>query len=197
MHTRHVIFFLYLFLTTLRINAADDIYFSKIGIEHGLSQLSVMSIYQDELGFMWFGTREGVSRYNGNSMEVIRPVANDTNSLNGNLVRNICGNKNGLVFIQSQNGINEYDIRSGRMKILQRQNVDAIAYGVRNLWVAENNKLYAWQDGVKSLFVEIEELKSPIRTLLQTSDQRIVVGTLSSGVYIIRSEERRVGKECR
>ena len=159
MHTRHVIFFLYLFLTTLRINAADDIYFSKIGIEHGLSQLSVMSIYQDELGFMWFGTREGVSRYNGNSMEVIRPVANDTNSLNGNLVRNICGNKNGLVFIQSQNGINEYDIRSGRMKILQRQNVDAIAYGVRNLWVAENNKLYAWQDGVKSLFVEIEELK--------------------------------------
>lgn len=33
-----------------------------------------MTVYQDELGTMWFGTREGVSRYNGNSMEVIQPV---------------------------------------------------------------------------------------------------------------------------
>ena len=56
------------------ISAADDVYFSKIGIEDGLSQLSVMTVYQDELGTMWFGTREGVSRYNGNSMEVIQPV---------------------------------------------------------------------------------------------------------------------------
>jgi signal transduction histidine kinase/ligand-binding sensor domain-containing protein/DNA-binding response OmpR family regulator len=190
MHTRHVIIYFYLFLITLRIHAADDIYFSKIGIEQGLAQLSVMTIYQDELGYMWFGTREGVSRYNGNSMEVFRPVANDSNSLNGSLVKTICGNRNGLVFIQSQNGINEYDMRTSKMKLVQRQNVDAIAYGFRNLWIAEHNKLYAWQDGVKTLYIEIDELKSPIRSILQTSDQRIVVGTLSSGVYIIDQNKK-------
>lgn len=75
------------------VEAFDDIYFSKIGIEQGLSQLTVTSIYQDELGIIWFGTREGVSRYNGNSMEVIKPILNDTNSLSGNLIRNICGDK--------------------------------------------------------------------------------------------------------
>ena len=40
---------------------SSDVYFSKIGIEQGLSQLSVMNIYQDELGTMWFGTREGTA----------------------------------------------------------------------------------------------------------------------------------------
>ncbi|KAB2819163.1 MAG: hypothetical protein F9K10_04510, partial [Paludibacter sp.] len=66
------IWFFVLFIFSMVTAAADDVYFSKIGIEEGLSQLSVMTIYQDELGAMWFGTREGVSRYNGNSMEVIR-----------------------------------------------------------------------------------------------------------------------------
>ena len=41
-------------LTIIPINSSNDIYFSKIGIEQGLSQLSVNTIYQDELGAMWF-----------------------------------------------------------------------------------------------------------------------------------------------
>lgn len=181
--------------------AADDIYFSKIGIEQGLSQLTVMAIYQDELGIMWFGTREGISRYNGNSMEQIKPVLNDSNSLNGSLIRNIKGDRNGLVFIHSQNGLNEYNIRTGRMRILQRENVDAIVYGVRNLWIAENNRIYSWSQGNKQLYHEIPEITKPhrpIRVILQTSDQRIVVGTSSSGVFIIdqNKKHRLVIPDC-
>ena len=37
------------------------IYFKHIGMQEGLSQLSVMAIYQDNLGRMWFGTEEGIS----------------------------------------------------------------------------------------------------------------------------------------
>ena len=36
------------------------VYFKHLGMSDGLSQVSVMSIYQDCLGRMWFGTREGV-----------------------------------------------------------------------------------------------------------------------------------------
>ena len=45
-------------------------YFKHIGREEGLSQSSVMAIYQDKLGRMWFGTREGVNIYNSNKMAV-------------------------------------------------------------------------------------------------------------------------------
>ena len=52
----------------------DEVYFSKIGIEEGLSQLSVMTIYQDELGRMWFGTREGLNIYDGNRITILQPT---------------------------------------------------------------------------------------------------------------------------
>ncbi|GAB1415255.1 two-component regulator propeller domain-containing protein [Paludibacter sp.] len=172
------------------VEAFDDIYFSKIGIEQGLSQLTVTSIYQDELGIIWFGTREGVSRYNGNSMEVIKPILNDTNSLSGNLIRNICGDKNGNVFIHSQNGLNMYEMKSGRMTLIQRNNVDAISYGVRSLWIAEGNKLFEWQKGSKSTYLELSEIQSSIKYILQASDQRIFVGTLSSGLYVIDQNKK-------
>lgn len=192
MRRNKLLFIFLLFLISWKLSAESDIYFSKIGIEQGLSQLSVMAIYQDELGTMWFGTREGVNRYNGNTMEVFRPVPNDNNSLNGSLVKNICGGKNGFVYIHSQNGINEYCMKTGEMKMVQRDRADAIGYGIRNLWIAEDNCLYAYNEGVKTLYSEIKEIKSPIRVILQTADQRIVLGTLSSGVYIVDQN-----KKCR
>ena len=196
---RNKFYFVFIVLIVqLELFAESDIYFSKIGIEQGLSQLSVMSIYQDELGAIWFGTREGVNRYNGNTMEVFRPEPTDSNSLNGSLVKNICGDKNGHVYIHSQNGINEYRLKTGEMKIVQRDRADAIAYGVRNLWIAEDNYLYTYIDGVKTLYLKIKEIKSPIRTILQTADQRIVLGTLSSGVYIVDQNKkiRQVIPDC-
>lgn len=44
----------------------------NIGIREGLSQLSVMSIYQDVLGCAWFGTLEGLSVYDGRQMVTLK-----------------------------------------------------------------------------------------------------------------------------
>jgi signal transduction histidine kinase/ligand-binding sensor domain-containing protein/DNA-binding response OmpR family regulator len=181
---------LVLFFCSFTAFGNNDIYFSKIGIEHGLSQLSVMSIYQDELGTIWFGTREGVNRYNGNSMEIFRPIPNDSNSLCGSLIKHICGDRNGFVFIHSQSGINKYNLRTASMQTIQREEVDAIAYGNRNLWIAEGNKLFAYSNGQKSFYIEIPESKSTIKTILQTSDQRIFLGTLSSGVFVVDQNKK-------
>ena len=144
-----------------------------------------MTVYQDELGTMWFGTREGVSRYNGNSMEVIQPVANDTNSLHGSLIRNICGDKSGSVYIHSQGGINRYDLRTGKVSNLQQENTDAISYGTSSLWIAEHNKIFEFRKGVKTLYAELPDQRAQIRILRETRQQLLVVGTQASGVYII------------
>lgn len=170
--------------------AANDLYFSKIGIEQGLSQLSVNSIYQDELGAMWFATREGLNRYNGNGMEVFRPVPNDSNSLGENLILALCGDKNGHVYIRTQNGINEFNLRNSAMKCIQRKSADAIAYGIQNLWIAEENRLYTYRNGEKSLYCTISQCKSPILKIYQTADQRILAGTLSSGVFVIDQNKK-------
>ena len=49
------------------------IYFKHIGMQEGLSQLSVMAIYQDNLGRMWFGTEEGINIYDGVQTKVYKP----------------------------------------------------------------------------------------------------------------------------
>lgn len=50
------------------------IYFKHIGMQEGLSQLSVMAIYQDNLGRMWFGTEEGISIYDGRTDQSIQTI---------------------------------------------------------------------------------------------------------------------------
>ncbi len=175
---------------SISLFSANDIYFSKIGIEQGLSQLSVQSIYQDELGTMWIATREGLNRYNGNSMDVFRPVPNDSNSLGENLILGVCGDRNGHVFIHNQNGVNEFDLRTSSMRNIQRKNTDGIAYGTQNLWIAENNALYSYKDGKKELYCVVNESRSAIQRILQTSDQRIFVGTFASGVFVIDQNKK-------
>jgi len=172
------------------LHAANDIYFSKIGIEQGLSQLSVQSIYQDELGAMWFATREGLNRYNGNGMEVFRPIPNDSNSLGENLIQTVCGDKNGHIYIRSQNSINEYTLSTSKMKTIQRKNVSCITYGIQTLWIAEGNKIYAYKNGEKQLHCVVQQSKSPIEKILETVDQRLILGSFSSGVFVVDQNKK-------
>lgn len=200
-HTLQILFCTCLvsFLTLAQhFSNANDLIFSKIGTEQGLSQLSVMSIYQDEHGAMWFGTREGVNRYNGNFMEVFRPLSKDTNSLTNNIVKSIQGDQKGNIYILTQGGINRYNLQESRMTVIQRTEADAIFYGNRHLWIADNNSISFYENQQKKHYFTIKEAKTPIRALCETSDQRLIVGTLSSGVWMInqKKEVHQLLKDC-
>lgn len=163
----------------VRLFSVNDIYFSRFGIEHGLSQLSVISIYQDESGSLWFGTREGVNRFNGNSVEVFLPDPSDNNSLTGNVVRKIYGDKNGHVYILNQNSVNLYDLRSGKMELLLTSGIETIYYGINKLWVASDNTLSFYSEGKLQEYLALPDKNQEIKTILQTTDQRIFAGTVS------------------
>ena len=88
-------------------------YFKHIGREEGLSQSSVMAIYQDKLGRMWFGTREGVNIYNSNKMAVYKAWIQNGNRpdqkiLIGNEVSAITGSQNGDVFLIVDHALLKY-----------------------------------------------------------------------------------------
>jgi signal transduction histidine kinase/ligand-binding sensor domain-containing protein/DNA-binding response OmpR family regulator len=183
-----------------RLPATDDVYFSKIGIEQGLSQFSVMSIYQDEWGAIWLGTREGVNRYNGTAMEVLLPAPGTPNTLSGNLIQKICGDGRGHVYIQTQNGVDAYNLQLSTCSPLQLNPVETIAYGQQCLWFAKGNKLYTRQavDGQSSLFLDVKESHSPITVVLPASNGQVYAGTLSSGVFLIdrNRQVRRLIAPC-
>jgi len=64
----------------------DNIRFNHITIEHGLSQSTVYAIVQDQYGFMWFGTRNGLNRYDGYNFNVYLQNPPDPQSLSHNLI---------------------------------------------------------------------------------------------------------------
>lgn len=85
-------------------------YFKHLGKTDGLSQISVISICQDELGRMWFGTLEGLSCYDGNSMTVYKPSQDSVRSFLGNNVDNLVSDKQGNLFFISDYALVRYDL---------------------------------------------------------------------------------------
>ena len=49
-----------------------DIKFGKISVDQGLSQSSVFAIVQDNTGLMWFGTQDGLNKYNGYDFSILK-----------------------------------------------------------------------------------------------------------------------------
>lgn len=67
----------------------DNYLVEYIGIERGLSNNAVTCIFQDHHGFMWFGTYDGLNRYDGYSFKIFRNIIGDSNSLRDNHIYSI------------------------------------------------------------------------------------------------------------
>ncbi len=78
--------------------------------EDGLSNNQVHCSFQDKRGFMWFGTSQGISRFDGYRFTRFVNQPGDTSSLKGNLVRVIFENSQGELFVGTENGgLNLFD----------------------------------------------------------------------------------------
>ncbi|HEY9262531.1 ligand-binding sensor domain-containing protein, partial [Chitinophaga sp.] len=85
-----------------------------LGIEQGLSNNAVTSIYQDHNGLMWFGTYDGLNRYDGYNFTTYRNEFNDAGSLANNRIACITEDHNNRLWIGTRRGVSIYNNRSGR-----------------------------------------------------------------------------------
>ena len=65
----------------------DEIEFTNISIQEGLSESVVLASCQDKMGHMWFATQDGVNRYNGYDFTVYRNESEDSTSIADNISR--------------------------------------------------------------------------------------------------------------
>lgn len=81
----------------------------QIGLQQGLSQSTVYAITQDSQGFMWFGTQDGLNRYDGYSITVFKHDNLDSNSISDNSIWCLlCDHKGELWIGTEKGGLNRY-----------------------------------------------------------------------------------------
>jgi signal transduction histidine kinase/ligand-binding sensor domain-containing protein/DNA-binding NarL/FixJ family response regulator len=88
----------------------DYVRFKHLTIEDGLSNNVVYAIFQDQWSFLWFGTRDGLNRYDGCRFTAYRPDPGNPNSLSHNIIATIYGDQKGFLWIGTEGGgLNRFD----------------------------------------------------------------------------------------
>ncbi len=89
-------------------------FFQHLGIEDGLSSESVTTICQDRLGFMWFGTIDGLNRYDGYSMKLYPWHPGEPDTLSYNMVSCSLVDGTGTLWVGTNfGGLSRYRQKSG------------------------------------------------------------------------------------
>lgn len=83
---------------------AQDLKFRHLTIDHGLSQNAVYSILQDSRGFMWFGTKDGLNRYDGRNFAVYQHNPFASTSISDAYVTKLLEDSRGDIWTGSLSG---------------------------------------------------------------------------------------------
>ena len=168
------------------------IYFKHIGMQEGLSQLSVMAIYQDNLGRMWFGTEEGISIYDGVQTKVYKPSEFHRQNANpiGNQTHFIAGDKDGNVFFDSDQSLIRYDIQTQKFSCLRKSNVYTVASIKGTIWVGIADSILTWNPDKNDFdFVtRLENRNQRATCLLEDSGGRYWIGT-TDGLFRMNDDK--------
>ncbi len=82
-------------------------------LERGLSQNSVQCIIQDRDGFMWFGTWDGLNRYDGYTFKIIRTDQyNPVTTISSPSIRALYIDNDGNLWVGTETGLNKYSSRT-------------------------------------------------------------------------------------
>jgi ligand-binding sensor domain-containing protein/signal transduction histidine kinase/DNA-binding response OmpR family regulator len=87
--------------------------FTNISSDNGLSNSSVNCILQDSKGFMWFGTKDGLNKYDGYQMVVYKKDPKNKSSISDNYIRHIYEDKQKNLWIGTSNGLSLFNREAG------------------------------------------------------------------------------------
>lgn len=113
--SRHALLLVILFqgICLLSFPQRQKLKFVHLGTREGLSHSNTICMLQDSRGFMWFGTRDGLNKYDGYSFTVYKSNIADKNSLSGNIIMDIKEDDDGSLWIATWGGgLSKFDRES-------------------------------------------------------------------------------------
>jgi ligand-binding sensor domain-containing protein len=97
--------------------------FNQLSIKDGLSEGTVRAITEDKRGFMWFGTEDGLNKYDGYKFTVYKPDIKDKYSISSKFIKCFFNDSKGNLWVGTKHGINIFMItghdRFGRTETIR------------------------------------------------------------------------------
>ena len=158
--------------------------FRHLEVADGLSNNTVYAILQDKDGFMWFGTRGGLNRYDGYTFKVYRHLNNDPDALSDNCVKALLEAPEGWIWVKTERAYSLFDKSrgvfvndlTGLMKRLGSQSeqptyvyVDKAGYSW--LFVAGEG-VYRYREGEKAKVFVLQENRLPVSGISAVNECR-------------------------
>ena len=117
MNKKYIIYMLLLIILLITTNivyvsAYNNINFKNITSEDGLSQGTVETIIQDDQGYIWLGTNDGLCRYNGYEFKIYKHDEELENSITNNYIVDIKQHNSGNIWVGTANGLSKIDTKT-------------------------------------------------------------------------------------
>lgn len=176
--------------------------FEHISLKEGLSQSIVTCIYQDSRGFMWFGTQNGLNKFDGYDFTVYQHDTLNKASISGNFIRCIYEDSKGNLWIGTDaNGLNRYNRELDNFEVINKEKSKNHDYSVLTVIEDSSGKMYV---GTRSGLLQYEKKKFTIVSqfemgnivvnhLFEDRNQNLWIGT-ELGLYRL-GKNREFAKE--
>lgn len=189
-------FLLLSFNSLSQTHLGDSFYFSNLGLKDGLSQLSVMRIYQDTKGYMWFGTRNGLNRYDGNRFTVYKHDNLKNHTISDDQISCLLEDSNQQLWVGTYDGLNRMDLRSEKITSYKSEDklglennyiLSLLVDKDKRLLVGTGSGLYVYQPETNR-FKRIQWVSKSknlsINVLVQLKSGQLLIGTRTDGLYV-------------
>lgn len=154
---------------------ADDLHFRHYNNKQGLSHNTVYCSLQDQRGFMWFGTEDGLNRFDGHTFKVYRHNSYNTNSLPSDHLDFLYESSDGKIWVLTSGGTCWYDYKTDTFhpfRLSSGQNEPEYFSAVtedkhHNLWFISYNRIVRYNpaDGSSRVYPAEKAFQPALVTL--------------------------------
>ncbi|WP_183559945.1 hybrid sensor histidine kinase/response regulator transcription factor [Mucilaginibacter sp. SP1R1] len=149
----------------------------KYSLKDGLSFDIVNSITQDNKGFMWFATNDGLNRFDGTTFKTFKSKQDNSSSLASNYVQKIFAGADGSIWVSSRNGLSRLNTRTekfthykfGTDKTIKNDVSNIVQSGDGNLWISSYGLGFSYFNTQTTKYISYNR-----KVLPQLSNDRVI-----------------------
>ncbi len=161
---------------------SQSYYFKHYQVENGLSNNTVQCSIQDNRGFIWFGTKDGLNRFDGYSFKVFRNDVDDKNSIGENFIRGLYKDDSGYIYVGTSAGVYRYNEAQENFVTVVKANStvrEMTMDTTGNFWFVDGVTLKCIEKKTKAIHIYTGDKYGDINTICRTQDGTLWMATTS------------------